>query len=432
MIRVLVIGMGKSGRASYNLLKHKGHDPVGVDGNLALLKKLEEEGLKVTESPHVEEFDLVVLSPGIPLTNEWLIAAQKLEKEIIGETELGFRELKGQKIVGVTGTNGKTTVTLMIEHILKESGKKAIAIGNIGTPFTEYCLQRDIEEIVVAELSSYQLETLSSKILSVAVLLNITPDHLDRYSSMEDYARAKSLIQNCMAPESALYINAAILEEFGYLFKGKFHTFGTLSSAFLWTDRHVVKELERVEFLWPDLCSKMGAHDVENALAAFAVCKELGVSYEAFLKGLVSFKKPAHRIEFVKEIDGVFYFDDSKGTNVDATIKAVSAMQGSVILIAGGVDKGSSYKIWKETFSGKVRMILAIGEAAEKIKKELVSDMPVHIVSSLEEAVIKAKECARSGESVLLSPGCSSFDMFRDYAHRGEEFKRFVHKERGT
>jgi UDP-N-acetylmuramoylalanine--D-glutamate ligase len=426
--KVIVIGMGKSGQAAYNLLKIRGHDPLGVDNNSTLLSQLQEKGIQVSLSPQIQEFDLVVLSPGIPPTNEWLLQAKKLGKEIIGEAELGLRELRMQTIVGVTGTNGKTTVTLLVEHILKESGRQAVSLGNVGTPFTEYCLRADPQEIVVSELSSYQLETLTSKVLSIGIVLNITPDHLDRYSDMEEYARAKSLIQNCMAPESTLYVNAEVLREFGSLFKGKFHTFGTLSGAFLWTDGHVVKELENVEFSWPPVYHKLGAHEIENALAAWAICKELGVEKELFLKALETFKRPAHRIEFVKEIRGVFYFNDSKGTNIDATIKAVYAMRGPVILIAGGVDKGASYKIWKEKFAHKVRMIFAIGESAEKIKQELLSDITVHIVSSLEEAVEKAGRCARSGESVLLSPGCASFDMFRDYAHRGEEFRRFVHK----
>ncbi len=425
--------MGKSGKAAYHLLKIKGDDPVGCDTNSNLLKTLQEEGLKVAESPQVELFDQVVLSPGIPPTNTWYLEAKKLGKEILGEAELGLRELAlcspRPKIVGITGTNGKTTVTLLIEHILKESGISAIALGNVGTPFTEYCLHPAPGEIVVAELSSYQLETLTSKVLDVGVVLNITPDHLDRYPSMEEYAAAKSMIQNCMRQESTLYVNAEVLREFGYLFKDKHRTFGSLSGAFLWTDKHVIKQLERVEFLLPQVYTQRGIHDSENVLAAWAVCKELGVEKEAFLNALETFKKPAHRIEFVKEIAGVFYFDDSKGTNIDATIKAVSAMTGSVILIAGGVDKGASYKIWKEKFAGKVRMIFAIGEAAEKIKQELLPDINVHVVSSLEAAVKEAGKCARLGESVLLSPGCASFDMFRDYAHRGEEFKRCVQKE---
>ena len=419
------MGMGKSGQAAYHFLQAQGHNPVGTDANLNLLNKLQEEGLTVSPSPQVELFDQIVLSPGIPLTHELSLQAKKLGKEIIGEAELGLRSLN-QKVVGITGTNGKTTVTLLIEHILKESGQKAIALGNVGHPFTGYCLRPDPEEIVIAELSSYQLETLTSKVLDIGIVLNITPDHLDRYSSMEEYAASKSLIQNCMRSQSVLYINSEILKEFGRLFKEPYRTFGTLSDAYLWTDKRVVKQLERVEFLLPDVYSQMGAHDSENVLAAWAVCKELGVDKEAFLSALATFKKPAHRIEFVKEIGGVFYFDDSKGTNIDATIKAVDAMSGAVILIAGGVDKGASYKIWKEKFAGKVRMIFAIGEAAGKIKQELLSDIIVHVVSSLEEAVEKAGKCARAGESVLLSPGCSSFDMFRDYTHRGEEFKRYV------
>ena len=434
MRKVLVIGMGKSGKAAYRFLVIQGHQPVGVDDNLNLLNKLREEGLQVSESPDVSEFDEIVLSPGVPLTNKWYLDAKQLGKDIIGEVELGLRDLKNsskqtsQTIIGITGTNGKTTVTLLIEHILKFSGKKARALGNIGTPFTEYCLNRDPEEIIVAELSSYQLETLTSKVLDVGIILNITPDHLDRYQSLEEYATAKSLIQTCLTSEAKLYINSQVLKDFGHLFKGKCRTFGSFSGSFLWTDGDIVKELNKFEFSWPEKFIRVGIHDSENALAAWAVCRELGVQKETFLQALTTFQKPAHRIEFVKEFRGVTYFNDSKGTNLDATLKAVSAMPGSVILIAGGVDKGSSYKVWKETFIGKVRLIFAIGQAAEKIKQELLSDISVHVVSSLEEAVQKAEECARSGEAVLLSPGCASFDMFRDYAHRGEEFKRYVQR----
>ncbi len=430
MNKYLIIGMGKSGQAAYRFLKAKGHDPVGVDSNLNLLNKLEKEGFIVSTSVQIELFDQIVLSPGIPPNNEWYVQAKKLGKQIVGEAELGLRELK-QIVVGITGTNGKTTVTLLVEHILKASGKKALSLGNIGLPFTEYCLTPDPEEIVVAELSSYQLETLTSPVLDIGVVLNITPDHLDRYSSMEEYAQAKSLIQNCLKPHSMLYINVEVLKEFGHLFTHTYRTFGSFSGSFLWTDKRVVKQLEKVEFLLPEMYTQMGMHDSENLLAAWAVCSELGVDRDLFLNAVTTFKKPAHRIEFVKEVEGVFYFDDSKGTNIDATIKAVEAMSGSVILIAGGVDKGASYKIWIKQFASKVRMIFALGEAAEKIKQELLPDIAVHVVSSLEEAVEKARKCARGGESVLLSPGCSSFDMFKDYVHRGEEFKKYVHSLRG-
>lgn len=431
MNKYLIIGMGKSGQAAFRFLKSKGYHPVGVDSNLDLLHKLQEEGFIVSNHPHIDEFDHIVLSPGIPPHNEWYVQAKKLGKDIIGEAELGLRELK-QVIVGITGTNGKTTVTLLIEHILKASGKKAISLGNIGLPFTDYCLNPDPEEIVVAELSSYQLETLTSPVLDIGVVLNITPDHLDRYASMQEYARAKSLIQNCLKPQSKLYINAEVLKEFGHLFKKAYRTFGSFSGSFLWTDKRVVKQLEKVEFVLPEIYSHMGMHDSENILAAWAVCSELGVDKDLFLKAIATFKKPSHRIEFVTEIDGVFYFDDSKGTNIDATIKAVDAMRGSVILIAGGVDKGASYRIWVKQLSSKVRMIFALGQAAEKIKQDLLPDIAVHVVSSLEEAVKKAKQCARGGESVLLSPGCSSFDMFKDYVHRGQEFKKCVQSLKGS
>jgi len=425
-MRVLILGMGKSGQAAYLFLKQRGYTVVGTDANRKVMDTLRKEGWNVSSDEKVENFEFIVASPGIPQTDPLYKDARLKGKKIVGEAELAFREAK-QPCVAITGTNGKTTVTLMVTHILNECGKKARALGNVGEPLTTYFLNPDPEEIIVAELSSYQLETMDAKAFDAGVILNITPDHLDRYRSMEEYAAAKCRLENCMKAEGALYVNMQLLKEHGHLLKSNYRTFGSESGAYLWTDKSVVKAVEKVEYFFPEEYRQLGMHDCENALAAWAVCRELGVGSDVFLRGLSSFTKPAHRIEFVTDIEGVFYYDDSKGTNIDATIKAVDAMPGPVILIVGGVDKGVSYAPWKKEFVGKVKRILALGQVADKISRELQNEFPVMIVPTLDDAVELASLEAKKGECVLLSPGCSSFDMFRDYAHRGEEFKRCVH-----
>jgi len=329
---------------------------------------------------------------------------------VIGEAELALRSLS-QRAVAITGTNGKTTVTLLVEHILKTAGIKARSLGNIGEPLAAYAMQPDPEEVLVVELSSYQIETLTARAFDAAVILNISPDHLDRYSNMEGYAKAKCDLQKCLREEGALFVHHRVAEEFGYLLSEPYSIFDATSKTG-WT--------------WPQSCAKWGDHDKENALAAWALCCTYGVSYTQFQNALDTFQKPPHRIEFVCEIDGVCYYDDSKGTNLDAVIQAVRAMPGPVLLIAGGVDKGASYLPWKGNLKGKIKRILVLGQAAEKIDSELGLYFEVEHVDSLLIAVEKAKCHAVKGDVVLLSPGCSSYDMFENYAHRGQEFQRCV------
>lgn len=426
MKKVVVLGLGKSGQAAYTFLKERGYTVAGIDADEKIVDKLKKEEWNVYTDVNLDHYDTVILSPGIPPTDKYYTEARAKRKNIIGEAELAFQQVQ-QPCVAITGTNGKTTVTLLVAHILNESGKKARALGNVGEPLTTYFLNPDLEEIIVAEVSSYQLETMESKVFDAGVILNITPDHLDRYPSMKEYAAAKCRLEKCMKNEETLYVNMQLLKEFGHMLKSNYRTFGNQSGSYLWTDKSVVKVLEKVEYFLPEEYRELGMHESENALAAWAICKELGVEKDAFLAGLSSFSKPAHRIEFVTDIEGVLYYDDSKGTNIDATIKAVQSMPGPVILIAGGVDKGASYEPWKEVFGQKVKRILALGQAAEKICRELQNDFPVMIVPTLDDAVELASLEAKRGECILLSPGCSSFDMFRDYAHRGEEFKRCVH-----
>lgn len=403
---VLVVGLGVTGKAAARFLLTQGYTVFGIDkknlsadADLAGVNVYTEDTLPLSQT-----FSLVLLSPGISPKHPIVLRALAVGAELIGEVELGFQGSK-QKALAITGTNGKTTVTSLVEHVLRFSGKKAKAIGNIGFAVTEYFVNPDPEEILVVELSSYQLETLKHPFFDAAVLLNITPDHLDRYDSFEHYVSAKARIQNCLKEKGELYLCEQVAQEFPSFFTRPFEVIGKED---------------------PLLLGKMAEHDRYNLLAAFALCKKVGISVEEFKKGVESFKKPSHRIEFVGKIGGVKYFDDSKGTNVDATIQAVKAMDGPVVLIAGGVDKGFSYLIWKEPFLGKVKQIFVIGKAAEKIYSELSLFFNVKIVDSLERAVQEASNVALEGDSVLLSPGCSSFDMFRDYTHRGKEFQKFV------
>lgn len=400
--KALVVGWGVSGKAAALFLLSLGYEVCAADRKIPEHLLQDVQFFQEKEVGALDQFSLLVLSPGVPLTHFLPVQAQKDGVEIVGEAELAFRYLR-QKAVAITGTNGKTTVTSLVEHVLRSCGKKAKAVGNIGTALTEYALKADPEEIAVVELSSYQLETLESSPFMAAVLLNITPDHLDRYPSLEEYAQAKVKIEKSLQPQGTLYVYEEAAKEYSSLFTKPF-----------------------VSFIGESDWIPLEGHELVNATAAWLLCAKFGVTKPEFTQALQTFQKPSHRIEFVKEIAGVQYYDDSKGTNVDAVIKAVASMKGSVVLIAGGVDKGSSYLPWKEAFQGKVKSLLVIGESAKKIEEELNSSFSINVLASLEDAVRKAAKIAESGDCVLLSPGCSSFDMFRDYVHRGQEFQRYV------
>ncbi len=429
--RVLVVGLGISGSAAARFLLGRGAHVHGVDRNLGTSEVAALKALGMTaggdrDPCQVGSFDLVVVSPGIPQTHPLYLAAQQAGVETTGEVELGCRFVK-QPMIGITGTNGKTTVTLLIAHVLNRSGKRAKALGNVGVPLTKEIGEAAPDEILVTELSSYQLETLSCRVLDAAVVLNVTPDHLERYRDMEAYALAKFHIGSCLKAGAPLYVEEATIRNYGQLLRGTaVRTYGYRPSDDIYTNLDQLFVLQKPVMAVPSAYRGRRSHDLENMMAAYAMCEAMGVTPSQFVEALVSFKKPSHRIEFIRERNGVSYYDDSKGTNVDAVIRAVEQMKGQVVIIAGGVDKGSAYTPWIEAFQGKVKAICAIGQAAPKIEKELSHAIPVVIYASLEEAVAAAAHLARPGEAVLLSPGCSSFDMFRDYAHRGEEFQRLV------
>lgn len=431
---ILVLGAGKSGISVTNFILSQNGKVTLFDQNETLLKtdphilKFALKDVKTESNPlnlDLNCFDLLIASPGFPLDQPFL---KSTNKPILGEVELASRYLK-QRVIGITGTNGKTTVTLLVEHVLNESGLKAKALGNIGTPLISYLLdERSSDEILVLELSSYQLETMSTKFIDLALILNITPDHLDRYKEMKYYVQAKARIQDLIKNNGRFYINKETYDEFKeYFDDNKISLFGYENSLDLFSDLENVYLKGEFQYTLPSGLLGKKSHDLENMMGAYLLCHHFGVSKDQFLKAFLTFKKPAHRIEFVKTIDSISYYNDSKGTNIDAVIKAVNTIDGSLYLIAGGVDKGSSYLPWKDVFKGKVKTVCVIGEAATKIQSELTPEIDVILFNDLESAVLHATKKAKSGESILLSPGCSSYDMFRDYKERGDEFKRIVH-----
>lgn len=435
MKHVLVVGLGISGKSAAAFLLSKGVSVNGIDRNASTMEndpdiiQLMKDGLSIQPESDLKDlrpYDLIIASPGIPSNHSIFIEAAKNGIEVCGEIELGSRFVKN-RMVGITGTNGKTTVTLLVTHVLNKSGKTARALGNVGVPLTKELLKVSSEEILVLELSSYQLETISQRVLDAAVILNITPDHLDRYESMSDYAAAKFKIVDCLKTKAPLFLEENLANEFNFKSSNlDIKTYGYTPTASIFSNLNSVYVNQHVHFELPDSIKGRSSHDLENLMAAYAICMVLGVNPQEFLDAFRTFKKPSHRIEFVREKAGVYYYDDSKGTNIDAVIRAVESLHGKIILIAGGVDKGSPYTPWIKGFTEKVKLICAIGQSADKIHEQISTFIPVWICKNIEEAVKLAERMAAPGDNVLLSPGCSSFDMFKDYVHRGEVFQRAV------
>lgn len=434
----IIVGLGKSGLSAAEFLLQKGYSVVGFDDVIDNNKfkqeivRLQNLGLKVKKELDTFDFvdkPLVIISPGIPPTHRAIVLAKKHHSEILGEVELACRYLNNHFCIGITGTNGKTTVTLLIEHILKECGIKAKAVGNVGLPLTSQLSTKTLSDVdvFVIELSSFQLESMMTPVLNIGLLLNITPDHLDRYPSMEAYMMAKFKIAQILKTNGICYINEQLEEKMQKVFPTfplKF--FGFNKRNYLYTDGMTFYKNGSQYGSVPSKYKLKKTHDLENILAAFSICNHFEINPECFSQAIESFQKPQHRIEFVRCLEGVSYYNDSKGTNVDAVIKAVKSLEGEILLIAGGVDKGFDYFEWLNVFPRKVKAVYVIGEAARKIELQLKNHVPVEIAEDLDKAVAMARKNASPGNHVLLSPGCASYDMFLDYEHRGHEFKRIV------
>lgn len=447
--KVLVVGLGKSGLAAALFLRRRGAQVTVSDVRSAEqlgkdIPALLEEGIAVEAGGHglltFRRQDLIVVSPGVPLDTPELVQVKAFGLPVLGELELASRYLKG-KSLAITGSNGKTTTTALSGEILKAGGLKVEVGGNIGVPVIALVDNSSDDGWSVLEVSSFQLETTERFRPEIAVVLNVTPDHLDRHGTFENYAAAKERIFANQTTEDALVLNADddVASRMAARAKSRIFWFSAKrvvrQGAFVHEGAIVFRASEQAA---PEFILKVeniplkGHHNVENVLAAVCAARLAGVEPEDIRKAVESFKAVEHRLEFVAEINGVDYYNDSKATNVDAAAKAIAAFPGGIHLILGGKDKNSDYRQLRALLEERVKTVYTIGAAAEKIETHIYGSVPVVSCGILEQAITKAAEAAQPGEIVLLAPACSSFDQFENYEHRGRVFKELVHARQGV
>jgi UDP-N-acetylmuramoylalanine--D-glutamate ligase len=443
---VLVIGLGKSGLAAADLLLRRGAGVLVVDSSdtaqlQAEAAKLRERGAKVllgVTEPPAGPFDLVVVSPGVPANNPTLAEMIRRELPVIGEFELGYQHARCLNIA-ITGTNGKSTTTAMVERVLAAQHLKTIAAGSMGTPVCSVAEQTRDLDFLTLEASAFQLETIRYFRPAVGVLLNLTPDHMDRYTGMADYALAKARMFENQQPFDWAIVQSEALAQLRALkvsIPSKVITFSANNRrADLFLDRSlIISRLGDWEgpLLNLDECRVAGPHHAENLMAALAVGRVLRIPLDVMVAALKSFQPASHRCELVAEINGVKFVNDSKATNLDAVQKALLSMppaapgEPNVWLIAGGRDKAFEYYEIGPLLSRRVKGAMLLGETREKIRAAWSLFTPCTLVDTLVEAVSEAARVATAGDVVLLSPACSSFDQFRNYQHRGETFREAV------
>jgi UDP-N-acetylmuramoylalanine--D-glutamate ligase len=377
--------------------------------------------------------DFVVASPGIPRTLPFFETSRKARIPILAEVELAYRHLKGS-IIAITGSNGKTTTTTLVSDLLNGAGIKAHAAGNIGKPLIDFAAGSTPETVYAVELSSFQLEDIHEFRPFIGAVLNLTPDHMDRYSSFEDYVSAKRRIFMNQEKSDYAVLNAddAATAAMKPEVRAKPVLFSRIKppagiGAFLLNGRVVFRDEKGERDLFPvSAIGLPGTHNLENVLAACAMAVLAGAPPDSLEDSIRKFKGVEHRIEFVSEMDGVRYFNDSKATNVAAAAKSLEAFPGNILLIAGGRDKEADFTVLRSLVRERVKHLVLIGESAEKIRKALFGATAVSLVPTIEEAVRLCRNLAERGDVVLLAPACASFDMFRDYEHRGRAFKEAV------
>jgi UDP-N-acetylmuramoylalanine--D-glutamate ligase len=438
--RVLVVGLARTGVATSIFCAARGarvtaSDSRGESEIGEAVAKLKQAGVTLELGGHREETfleqDLIVPSPGVPPDQARLEAARAKGITIWSEIELAYRFVRG-RLIGITGSNGKTTTTSLAEHILKTAGMPTILAGNIGAPLIGCVDQMRDDTSTVAELSSFQLELIDTFRPNIGVFLNLTPDHLDRHHTMEAYGRAKARLFENQTGEDAAALNAddAATTVYApslprlYWFSRKKRV---AQGAYVRGEEIVFRQDGREEILLKlEDIPLAGAHNVENVLAAAAAARLAGAPARAIAKGVRSFAGVEHRLEFVAEIRGVRYYNDSKATNVDATEKALEAFPGRILIILGGRDKGSDYTALQKPLREKAILALLIGAAADKIENQISGSVALERAETLERAVETAWHAARPGDVVLLAPACASFDQFQNYEHRGRVFKDLV------
>lgn len=444
--KVLVVGLGKSGVAALEAMVKLDADVYVQDSKASdavdpeLMTYMQENDITgyFGETPDdMAQFDMLILSPGVPPELPFIQKAKDSGAEVIGELEVAYRFGKGQ-YVALTGTNGKTTTTTLVGEIFEKSGRETHVVGNIGVAVVSKSLDVDDDAWLVTETSSFQLETICDFKPVVSAILNLTPDHLNRHKTMENYGAAKARVFENQDESQYLVINYddKVCYDLAKDCKAKIVPFSRMEElefgAFVKDEYIVIKneQGELIQFCKTDELNIPGTHNLENALAAVAVAYFAGINADVITKALLEFQGVEHRIEFCGEVDGVRFVNDSKGTNPEASIKAIDAMKGGVILIAGGYDKGSTFDELIEAFNGKVKHMVLLGKTAPMIKEtaEKLGFTSSIIVEDMEQCVNEAFRLAEKGDNVLLSPACASWDMYKSFEQRGEHFKECVKK----
>jgi len=439
-MRVLAVGLARTGVATALFCAKRDAVVTATDlrpeselGDAPA--KLREAGVALQLGGHQEKTylaqDLIIPSPGVPADDALLAKARSKGITVWSEIELAYRFLEGE-LIGITGSNGKTTTTTLVHHILKEAGKNTILAGNVGTPLISCVEAMNADTISVAELSSFQLELIDKFRPDIGVFLNLTPDHLDRHKTMDAYAAAKARIFERQTEMDAAVLNADDAATVALApTKPQVFWFSRRSElgqgAYVRGDDIVIAHHGKEEFVMK--CAEIplpGAHNVENVLAAVMAARLAEVELAAIGKAVRSFQGVEHRLEFVAEIGSVRYFNDSKATNVDATLKALDAFPGRILVILGGKDKGSDYTVLRQPLREKAILALLIGAAADKIEQQISGSIAIERAGTMERAVETASHAAQAGDIVLLAPACASFDQFDNYEHRGRVFKDLV------
>lgn len=442
--RILIFGMGVSGKGVAKLLSHLDVSMVLYDANTeldkeALLKELNLGGRaevvtgELTEQSF-EGIDILALSPGISINAPYVKLAQECGVKVLGEVEIAYELSKGQ-LVAITGTNGKTTTTALTGEIMKAAFEKVFVVGNIGTSFASVATETTDDSVIVAEISSFQLESMEEFHPKVSAILNLTPDHLDRHGTFENYAMTKISITDRQTKEETCVINYddEYLREISQNITPHICYFSIKEDLpeGIVLDGDVItykKEGEIIPIINRYDMNLLGDHNVQNVMAACAIALAMGVDVQTIREVVRNFKAVEHRIEYVCTKNGVKYYNDSKGTNTDASTKAVGSMTSPTVLIAGGYDKGVDFTDWINGFNGKVKDMVLIGQTAQKIKDTALACgfTNIHMCENLTEAVKKAASLAEDGDCVLLSPACASWGQFKSYEQRGEQFKELA------
>ena len=433
--KVLVVGLGKSGMAAYELLKKMGALVSLYDGNKEMKIESVDVPLYLGDLPEemFSGFDCAVFSPGVPL--DIPVARYLIHNMVplIGDIELAWLMERGQ-VMGITGTNGKTTTTTLTGEIMRAYNQKTFVVGNIGNPYTKEVLKSEKDSVTVAEISSFQLETIDTFSPKVSAVLNITPDHLNRHGTMENYIDAKISITKNQGADQLCVLNYEdeVLRERARHMRCRTLFFSSRRklSQGMYKDENgnlVMAEDGRV-ILNQKETRLPGDHNAENIMAALMMVFEMGVPEELAVEVVRNFQPVEHRVEFVKSVNGVDYYNDSKGTNPDAAIKGIQSMDRPTVLIGGGYDKGGDFSEWIRSFDGRVKRLLLLGATKERIAQNAkdCGFTDYQFVDTLEEAVSTASELAAAGDAVLLSPACASWDMFDSYEQRGNMFKELV------